>query len=80
MHGFFAKRYRIVRDGFCGYEVQARRWWLPIWLQCWNFGPTNTHTSIERAEEFAHLKAGPRSQRKRAPRDRRVVKMLGRLS
>lgn len=42
--------YRIVRDDFCGYQVDAWRWWLPIWVQV---GFTNTHTSVEAAEEFA---------------------------
>lgn len=41
------KRYRIVRDGFLGYEVQVWRLWLPFWIQCfW----TNTSSSIEDAK------------------------------
>ncbi len=56
--------YRIARDAYLGYEVQARRWWLPFWLQ----SPIgNTHSTEERAEDFARkLAAGP-------------VKYLGRL-
>jgi len=42
--------YRIVRDIYLGYEVQRRRWWFPFWIQC-NF--TNSHISIEQAEEWA---------------------------
>lgn len=46
-------RYRIVRDGYLGYEVQVWRLWFPIWLECWgNGGPANTHTSLEKAQEF----------------------------
>lgn len=40
------KRYRIVRDGYLGYEVQVWRWYWPFWVQPY----TNTHSSIERAE------------------------------
>ncbi len=43
--------YRIVTDRFAGFEVQARRWWWPFWVQC---GVTNTHRTIERAERYAH--------------------------
>lgn len=41
---------RIVKDAYAGYEVQVKRWWFPFWVQA-NF--TNTHSSIERAEQFA---------------------------
>jgi len=43
-------KYRIVRDNYLGYEVQIRRWWFPIWLEC-QF--SNTHISIEKAEAYA---------------------------
>jgi hypothetical protein len=43
--------YRIVRDTYLGYEVQARRWWLPLWIQC-NWPMANTHGSIKRAEAY----------------------------
>lgn len=58
--------FRIVRDGFAGYEVQARRWWFPVWIQC---GGTNTHKTLEDAEAFAveFAKIG------------RCIKYLGRL-
>lgn len=42
-------QYRIVHDKYCGYEAQARRWWWPLW---WQIGFTNTHSSVESAEEF----------------------------
>jgi hypothetical protein len=58
--------FRIVRDRFCGYEVQIRRWWWPFWVQA---GWVNSHTSIEKAEEWA-----------RGYSQRFVVKRLGRLS
>lgn len=56
-------RYRIVRDGYAGYEVQAWRWWLPFWTQV---GFCNTWLSIEQAEAFA-----------KACATKRVVKDLG---
>jgi hypothetical protein len=57
--------YRIVRDRYCGYEVQVRRWWFPIWVMA---GFCNTFSSVEQAEEYARQRAGE------------VVKQLGRLS
>lgn len=42
-------RYRIVTDRYLGYEVQAWRWWLPLWIEM-NF--TNTHATIEAAETW----------------------------
>ena len=45
----FRTRWRIVRDLYCGYEVQYRPWWSPFWVQ---HGFTNTHSSIERAREY----------------------------
>lgn len=58
-------RYRIVRDSYAGYEVQVRRWWWPFWTQA---GYTNTHATIERAEQYAVGQAGE------------VVKELGSLT
>lgn len=58
-------KYRIVTDNYSGYEVQARRWWWPFWVQC---GTVNTHQTIERAEQYAHRISG------------KVVKKLGSLS
>jgi hypothetical protein len=45
-------RYRVVRDGYCGYEVQKWRLWWPFWMQCWGRGICNTHTSLEKAQAF----------------------------
>lgn len=58
--------YRIVTDKFCGYEVQAKRWWFPFWMQC-DF--KNTHVSIKDAEQWANEFA----------KDSNEVKRLGRL-
>ncbi len=41
---------RVVRDIYAGYEVQAWRWWFPFWMQC---GTSNTHSSLEKAIEYA---------------------------
>lgn len=60
--------YRIVKDRYLGYEVQARRLWFPFWVQCRDCGPTNTHSSLSEAEEFARNKANGEG---------RVVKYLG---
>lgn len=57
-------KYRIVTDGYAGYEVQIWRWWFPFWVQ---LGFTNTHSTIERAERYARGNA------------RTVVKYLGDL-
>lgn len=59
--------YRVVSDRFCGFEVQCRRWWFPLWLQC---GVTNTHRSLEEAEKYAE---------KHARGQGLLVKYLGRL-
>ena len=42
------KRYRIVRDGYAGYEAQVWRLWFPFWVQCFF---VNTEYSIDRAKE-----------------------------
>lgn len=51
-----AKRVRIVRDNYAGYEVQVWRWWFPFWVQA-EF--TNTHRSVEDAERFAEAYLRP---------------------
>jgi hypothetical protein len=56
--------YRIVKDGFAGYEVQVWRWWLPLWIQA---GGINTNSTIDGAERYARAHAGG------------VVKYLGKL-
>lgn len=43
------RKYRIVRDSFCGYEAQQWRLWLPFWCQ---IGFTNTFSSLDKAKEF----------------------------
>lgn len=45
--------YRIVKDGYSGFEVQVRRWWFPVWLQC----GINTHRTLEQAEAYARAHA-----------------------
>lgn len=54
----FRTRYRVVRDNYCGYEVQSWRWWFPIWLQCNGLtgDPTNTHYTLESAICFIEAK------------------------
>jgi hypothetical protein len=59
------KEYRIVKDGYLGYEVQGRRWWFPIWMQCYDGERIiNTFRTVEEAELFAkdhaHKKSKPR--------------------
>lgn len=56
--------YRIVTDGYLGFEVQIRRWWFPVWLEV---GVSNTYSTAESAERFAEGHAD------------KVVKYLGRL-
>lgn len=66
------KRYRIVTDSYAGFEVQAKRSWFPIWLQCsGRFCCINTHPTVEKAEQFA---------RRHAAGGGRFVKDLGLLS
>jgi hypothetical protein len=60
--------YRIVRDNYAGYEVQVWRWWWPRWAMARIFPAfTNTHSTIEKAETYAHIHAN------------RLVKDLGPL-
>lgn len=47
-------KYRIVTDSYLGYEVQVWRWWLPVWVQA---GFSNTHSTIDRAKQFAERHA-----------------------
>lgn len=42
-------KYRIVRDGYAGYEVQRKRWWFPFWMQA----GINTWRTVEQAK--AHI-------------------------
>lgn len=43
------RKYRIVKDCYCGYEVQCWRIWFPFWMQ----GATNTHATLEKARQYA---------------------------
>lgn len=50
----FRNKYRIIRDRFCGFEVQIKRWWFPVWYQCISErgDSVNTHSSIADAKLF----------------------------
>ena len=68
------RRYRVVTDAYLGFEVQVWRWWWPFWMQCQTEnGPSNTWSSLERAEEFAKHHAAGLDRPKFKPR---VVKNL----
>ena len=43
------RKYRIVRDNYCGYECQVWRLWFPFWLQ---MNGVNTHISLESAIHY----------------------------
>lgn len=63
------KTKRIVRDNFAGYEVQVRCWYWPFW----EMKVCNTHSSVEKAEEYAEtIYNKPRYK----PRRNKVVKYL----
>lgn len=54
-------KYRVVTDSYCGFEVQMKRWWFPVWVQVGHDGGigANTHTSLERAKaHIERLKTG----------------------
>ena len=54
---FLQTRYRIVGDTWAGYEVQRLLWWWPFW----HMPPTNTHSTIEKAQDYiAKAKANRR--------------------
>ena len=67
-------QYRVVRDNYAGFEVQIKRWWLPIWLQIGGryTAITNTHGSLEAAEKYAEEYAS-------GVRRGREIKYLGSL-
>lgn len=52
-------KYRIVRDGYAGYEVQVKKWWFPfMWFECHSAGfICNTWRTIEQARHFAEQHA-----------------------
>jgi hypothetical protein len=49
---FFRTKYRIVKDGYAGYEAQFKRWWSPVWMQC---GFCNTSGTVEMARKICDL-------------------------
>ena len=51
------RQYRIVTDGYAGFEVQKRLWYYPFWFEIkgQNDCITNTHCSIEEAEELIKI-------------------------
>ena len=49
---FFRTKYRIVKDGYLGYEAQFKRWWFPFWMQC-DF--CNTSGTVEQARKICDL-------------------------
>lgn len=44
---------RIVKDGYCGYEAQFKRWWWPFWTQTSWAGIINTFSTLGAAEAYA---------------------------
>ena len=55
MVSLFKTKYRVVRDAYAGYEVQAKKWWFPFWLEV----GTNTHLSLERAIKYVESLKNP---------------------
>lgn len=49
---FFKPRWAIIGDTYLGYQVYYKPWYFPFWMQ---HGFTNTHRSIEKAEEYIEL-------------------------
>lgn len=51
------KQYRIVKDDFCGFEVQKRVWYFPFWFQIRDVKglTTNTNTTIDEAEKLIEI-------------------------
>lgn len=47
-------KYRIVKDGYLGYESQYRPIWWPFWSQCFF---CNTHETIEEARLMCEIHA-----------------------
>jgi hypothetical protein len=54
-----AKRYRIITDAYCGFELQSKSSWWPFWTMCSspNSQFCNTFRTIEAAEAWAHVLA-----------------------
>jgi len=66
------KYYRIVKDGYLGFEVQSWCYLWPFWMEC---GISNTHTSIEKAEAYARSKEEARNNYHK----NYIVKYLGKI-
>jgi len=45
----FKTKWRIVTDNYCGFEVQYRWWWFPVWRQA---GFVNTFSTVESALSY----------------------------
>lgn len=71
--------YRIVRDDYAGYEVQARRWWWPFWWQTSSpdIFSTNTKCNISGAEDLAEWHAKKPIRWPTQWFQKKVVKHLG---
>jgi len=52
------KKYRIVKDKFCGFEVQCWRFYFPFWAECMEGGITNTNTTEAKAQDLIDKKGG----------------------
>jgi hypothetical protein len=71
LNNFFQRRYRIVTDCYCGFEVQYLDWYFPFWLGC---GVANTHYTIEQAKEYMNkLIEGDNKYRERRKFKSKVV-------
>ena len=52
MKNIFKTKHRIISDDYSGYEVQVKRFIFPFWVQCWDYGPSNTFSSCEDAKNW----------------------------
>ena len=52
----FKTKYRIVRDGYLGYEAQYRKWWMPFYCQI-DF--CNTRSTIEESKQLINRHRKP---------------------
>ena len=43
------RKYRIVRDEYCGYQCQVWRLWFPFWVE---MNGVNSHISLESAIDY----------------------------
>jgi len=66
----FKIKYRIVKDNYCEYEVQSKRWWWPFWVQCTSFNENgrsysiNTFDTIDESKKFIKLKKNKKLYKK----------------